>query len=167
MKTIYIFVLLIVILGASFSCGPAPSLAQEEYTYWLAKHDSSHKYHKLVYDRHQVMLANHEELKNFLNAQGKPDTALMIGIARHTQFYKENENIMKNHAVIMKDHEAFKMRYDGGKITDNELNAKLDSMKYDHDHMDVDHEYVMEMTTKIRSEHNEMRRKLNESLQKK
>jgi hypothetical protein len=33
--------------------------------------------------------------------------------------------------------------------------------------MDDDHECVMDMTTQIRSEHNDMRRRLNESLQKK
>ncbi|MFT5595469.1 MAG: hypothetical protein ACI8QH_000250 [Flammeovirgaceae bacterium] len=67
----------------------------------------------------------------------------------------------------MKDHVAFKKQYDGGKIADDELRAKLDSMKHDHNHMDDDHEYVMDMTTQIRSEHNDMRRRLNESLQKK
>jgi hypothetical protein len=167
MKTTSISVFLIVILGAFFSCDPKQSPVQEEYTYWLAKHDSSHKYHKLVYDRHKVMLANHEELSDFLNSQENPDTSLMNDIARHTQFYAEHENIMKNHSVIMKDHVAFKKRYDVSKISDDELEAKLDSMKHDHDHMDVDHEYVMEMTTQIRSEHNEMRRRLNESLKKK
>jgi hypothetical protein len=47
---------------------------------------------------------------------------------------------MKNHSVIMKDHVAFKKQYDGGKIADDELRAKLDSMKHDHNHMDDDHE---------------------------
>ncbi len=167
MKTAAISILLIVILGGFFSCEPSQSPVQKEYTYWLAKHDSSHHYHELVYKRHEVMLANHEELMNFLNSQEKPDTALLNDVARHTQFYKEHENIMKNHSVIMRDHVAFKKRYDGGKISDDELRAKLDSMKHDHEHMDIDHEYVMEMTTQIRSEHNEMRRRLNESLKKK
>ncbi|MGB6036543.1 MAG: hypothetical protein WBG42_09770 [Cryomorphaceae bacterium] len=167
MKTTTISILLIAIAGAFFSCEPSQSPVQEEYTYWLAKHDSSHRYHELVDKRHRVMLANHEELSDFLNTQEKPDTALMNDIARHTRFYQEHENIMENHAAIMKDHEAFKKRYDGGKVSDEELRAKLDSMKHDHDHMDTDHEYVMDMTTKIRSEHNEMRRRLNESLKKK
>ncbi|MCZ4410623.1 hypothetical protein O3Q51_17540 [Cryomorphaceae bacterium 1068] len=167
MKTTMISVLFVVLLGAFFSCEPSQSPVQEEYSYWLAKHDSSHHYHELVYKRHEVMLANHEELMEFLNSQEKPDTALMNDAARHTQFYKEHENIMKNHSVIMREHVAFKKRYDGGKISDDELRAKLDSMKHDHQHMDIDHEYVMEMTTQIRKEHNDMRRRLNESLDKK
>jgi len=167
MKTTVISFLMIILTGAFFSCGNNQTPVQEEYEYWLAKHDSSHRYHKLVDDRHKVMLANHEELENFLNSQEDPDTALMNDIARHTRFYNEHENIMDNHAVIMKDHEAFKKRYDAKKISDEELRAKLDSMKHDHQHMDIDHEYVMEMTTQIRKEHNEMRRRLNESLKKK
>lgn len=167
MKTTVISLMLIGAAGAFFSCGTNQTPIQEEYDYWQAKHDSSHHYHSLVDKRHDVMLANHEELSNFLSTQENPDTALMNDIERHTRFYAEHENIMKNHAVIMKDHEAFKKRYDEGKISDEELRAKLDSMKHDHQHMDIDHEYVMEMTTKIRSEHNDMRRRLNESLQKK
>jgi hypothetical protein len=167
MKSTLISVLFIVILGGFFSCEPSQSPVQEEYTYWLAKHDSSHRYHKLIDDRHKTMLGSHEELEGFLQSQENPDTSLLNGIARHTQFYKEHENIMQNHSVIMKDHEAFKKRYDEKKISDEELRAKLDSMKHDHDHMEIDHEYVMEMTTQIRKEHNEMRRKLNESLKKK
>jgi hypothetical protein len=167
MKTSVISLMLIVVAGAFFSCGNNPTPVQEEYEYWLAKHDSSHRYHKLVYDRHKTMLINHEELENFLQSQENPDTALLNDIARHTQFYREHENIMRNHSKIMKDHEAFKARYDKEKISEEELRAKLDSMKHDHDHMDIDHDYVLEMTTEIRSEHNEMRRRLNESLQKK
>jgi len=167
MKTTLLSALMLIAAGAFFSCEPSQTPVQEEYDYWLAKHDSSHRYHELVDKRHRTMLANHEELSNFLSTQENPDTALMNDIERHTRFYAEHENIMENHAVIMKEHEAFKKRYDEGKITDEELRAKLDSMKHDHQHMDIDHEYVMEMTTKIRSEHNEMRRRLNESLQHK
>lgn len=167
MKTTAISILMAILLAGFYSCGPSHSPVQEEYTRWLAKHDSSHAYHKLVYDRHQKMLGSHQELSNFLTSQESPDTALLREIERHTKFYNEHENMMKNHSVIMQDHMAFKERYDGGKVSDEGLRAKLDSMIHDHEHMDLDHDYVMEMTTKIRSEHNELRRKLNESLKKK
>jgi len=166
MKTT-IIILTAITIGAAFSsCGPTQTSTELEYEKWLAKHDSSHKYHVLVYKRHETMCANHEELENFVSNMENPDPELMSGLARHSQFYMEQENIMANHEGIMQDHKDFMKRYQEGKVSEEELKIKLDSIKHDHQHMDIDHEHVLELNTQIRKEHNDMRRRLNDLLEK-
>lgn len=165
MKSTIFFVFIATMVFAFSACEPNKTPVEEEYDYWLAKHDSSHKYHELIVDKHETMLANHEELMKYLQAEENPDTALMNDMAEHTRFYKEHEQIMNNHAKIMADHDEFRERYEAGKVTDEELKAKLDSMKHDHQHMDIDHEYVKNKTLEIRSEHNDLRRRYNKILE--
>jgi hypothetical protein len=167
MKTLATSCFLFLFIAVFTSCGTNQSPVQEEYDRWKAKYDSSLHYHSLVNKRHEVMLANHEELVNFVSSMENPDTALLNDIARHTQFYEEHENIMKNHAGIMKSHREFRENYETKKMSEEEVKAVLDSIKHDHYHMDIDHEYVLKMTTQIRKEHNQMRRILNEQLKKK
>lgn len=163
MKKISLLALLVVLL-TTYSCGDRQTPLQKEYDYWLAKHDSSHQYHSKVMERHKNMVAVHDELKNVLGQEENPDTSLVNQMAKHEDFYRQHEEIMKTHSAIMKDHVAFKIRYDKGEVSDEELRTKLDAMIKDHDKMDRDHQYVQEETTRIRSEHNDLRRKYNEIL---
>ncbi len=158
-----IFVL--VLAGIFFSCGPKVTEAEKDYDQWLAKHDSSVQYHKLIYEKHQVMCSNHDELMGYIEKEIDLDEELLADLEEHSQFYFEHENILNHHREIIEAHKEIMEKFKAGEYTDEEFDAKLVEIMHDHEHMDEDHEYIKNKTLRIRSEHNDMRRRYNAILE--
>jgi len=164
MKKLFIY-LLPLLIGISFmSCDNSDNELVEEYNQLLTEEDSLETNSLELLATHEQIVENHNNLMTQIATMEDIDTALLARMRAH-------EVILSRHEAIFEAHEEMRVAHENlvddqviDNLTDEGVKAQLEQMQEDHEKMMEEHENMEQAYIKIKRDHEEVRKMLEERL---